>query len=162
MAPSCGGPSETALSGSVKGRQEDGWYQGCPVQLSNPTIPGDTRARSIGGGAASCCMREVQRIDDLERLRLAVREELQAQAAMNDVMLNIPLLDRMASGVAAQVDYGFDVRWAPKWVKTGDAHRWTEDGEELVECLVCGRTTAHLPPAEADEWYADHRSQHDE
>ncbi len=79
---------------------------------------------------------------------------------MHDVTLDKPTLDRMASGVAAHVDHGFDVRWAPKWVKAGEPHRWTADGEEFIECLVCGRTTAHFTSVEADEWYADHRSEH--
>jgi hypothetical protein len=105
-------------------------------------------------------MREVQRIDDVQRLQLAVRDELQAQAAMQDVVLDVSVLDRMASGVAAHVNYGFEVRWAPKWVKAGDAHRWSEDGEEFVKCLGCGRTTSHPTAVEADEWYADHLSQH--
>ena len=105
-------------------------------------------------------MREVQRIDDVQRLQRAVRAELQAQTAMQNVVLDISVLDRLACGVAAHVDYGFDVRWAPKWVKAGDAHRWSEDGEEFVECLVCGRTTAHAIAGEADEWYTGHRTEH--
>jgi hypothetical protein len=105
-------------------------------------------------------MREVRRIDDWERLRLAIRAELQAQYAIEDHPVDDQLLDVLAQAVATRIDYGFAFRWEPRWIKPGEPHRWTEGREHFVECLACGRTTAHPSDAEATDWYSDHRREH--
>jgi hypothetical protein len=107
-------------------------------------------------------MREVPYPDDLERLRDAVRDELAVQQGISGETSDDRRLDTLTDMVVARIDYGFDVRWKPKWVPSGDAHRWIEDGEHHVECLTCRRITAHASAADADAWYEEHRlAEHD-
>ena len=106
-------------------------------------------------------VREVVPPDDAERLRLLIREELQAQSALEELQPDPSILDHLAWALTAQIGYGFEYRWAPKWVAAGDPHRWTEAGGHMVECLACGRTTAHSREDAARHWYAEHRSEHD-
>jgi hypothetical protein len=106
-------------------------------------------------------VRDVAPIDDLTRLRLAIRDELAVQHGIGRRDLDdASWLDVLSEMLAARVDYGFDVHWAPKWVRPGEPHTWTEAGEFFVECLRCRTTTAHPTDAEARKWYEGHRSEH--
>ena len=102
---------------------------------------------------------------DLERLRDNIRAELQAQRAMRDLDLDDATLDGLADGITSNVDYGFSVKWEPKWVHGDEPHRWTEQPGEaptkwFVECVRCKRITAHDSQAEADAWWERHASDH--
>jgi hypothetical protein len=102
-------------------------------------------------------MREVPYPDDLERLHDAVRDELAVQHGISRRPADDQWLDTLAAMVVARVNYGFDVRWRPSWVSSGEPHRWTEGGDHCVECLECRRITAHASGTDADAWYDEHR-----
>jgi hypothetical protein len=53
--------------------------------------------------------------DEFERLVGNIREELQAQDALQDLGLAPEVLTQLAASVAANIDYAFDVRWSPRW-----------------------------------------------
>lgn len=75
--------------------------------------------------------------DDFDRLVGNVRDELQSQNAMGGHGLTDEVLDRLASAIAVNVDYGFDVRWAPNWVKPGQPHAWQDEEGAFAECVDC-------------------------
>lgn len=124
------------------------------------------RARTAARCASSTLLRhpervrEVPAIDDLTRLRLAIRDELVVQYGISGQEVDGRWLDVLTDMVAARVDHSFDVRWAPKWVRSGDPHRWAEGGEYFVECLACGVTTAHPTEDGASGWFDEHRRSH--
>jgi hypothetical protein len=89
-------------------------------------------------------------------MRDNVRSELQAQRAMADLPLDDATLDRLAEGIAANLDYAFSIAWSPRWVKGDEPHRWTEGSQHFVECLKCKRITVHPTSVDADRWYEDH------
>ncbi len=90
-----------------------------------------------------------------------IRDELHAQVALRGLTLDDETLDGLAAGIATNIDYGFDVTWAPRWVKDNDPHRWVEGRgtpaeSHFVGCLRCRVITQH-PAAEAgDEWWEGH------
>lgn len=80
---------------------------------------------------------------------------------MRDLHLDETTLDALAKAIATNVEYAFDVKWAPRWAKEGDPHRWVERspsaGEShFVECLRCKRITVHPTAEKADEWWSSH------
>jgi hypothetical protein len=110
-------------------------------------------------------MADVQYPTDLERLRDNIRGELQAQRAMRDLALDDATLDGLADAITSNVDYGFSVKWAPRWVHGEEPHRWTEPTGGapttwFVECLRCARITAHPSQADSDAWWARHALEH--
>ncbi len=87
---------------------------------------------------------------DLERLKSNIREELAAQSALRDLGLDESSLDGLANSIAVNIEYAFDVKWAPRCVKPGDAHYWSEPSAELptgenhfAECLLCEWISSH-------------------
>lgn len=106
-------------------------------------------------------MTDVPYPTDYDRMRDNIRDELAAQKAMADLPLDDVTLDRMADGIATNLDYAFSVAWAPRWVKEGNPHRWVEGPQHFVECLRCQRITAHQSGDEADAWWEAHvRAEH--
>lgn len=109
---------------------------------------------------------EVPYPTDEERLRTSIRTELRAQRAMADLALDDTALDQLADAIAYNTEEAFAVRWAPRWVKDGAPHRWTEPvggepTEHFVDCIRCRRMTVHKSAAEADAWYERHgREEH--
>ena len=106
-------------------------------------------------------MVEIPYPTDYERMRDNIRAELQAQRAMVDLPLDDSTLDRLADGIATNLDYGFSVEWRPRWVKGDEPQRWAEPPgdrptDHYVECLRCRRITMHGSAAEADAWWASH------
>jgi hypothetical protein len=102
---------------------------------------------------------------DIDRLVGNIRTELHAQLGMARLELDESVIESLAVGIASNIDYAFEFRWRPRWVPSGDAHRWTEssesgDEQHFVECLQCKRITVHESAAEGDAWYAEHVSQH--
>ena len=80
--------------------------------------------------------------------------------------LNQTTVDNLVAGIAANIDYAFEFRWRPRWLKDGDAHRWTEGSESdeprhFVECLACKRITVHACVDEATAWYVTHTEDDD-
>lgn len=71
----------------------------------------------------------------------------------------------MADAIAASVDNAFDIEWAPRWVKPGDAHYWSEPSNELpsgeihfAECLECDWVSGHNPTRrEAEQKFGRHK-----
>jgi hypothetical protein len=109
-------------------------------------------------------MVEVPYPDDNERLINNIREELLAQRALSDLPITDQQIAHVAVSIASNVEYGFEVRWAPRWVKGDDPHHWVEGDEQLryfMECLRHKRITMHESEAEAADWWAEHlRSEH--
>ena len=107
-------------------------------------------------------MTEVPYPTDYDRMVDNIRSELLAQRAMRDLPLDDSQVDALANAIAANLDYGFSVSWAPRWVEPGDPHRWTEpmtadQRQHFVECLQCRRITVHPSEADANAWYERHR-----
>lgn len=93
----------------------------------------------------------------------AVRDEMQVQNGIMGSQLDEVTVDNLAAMVGSRIDYGFNVKWAPKWVKPGEPHQWQESDESspsgewhFRECLVCGRMTRHADSDEADADYMAH------
>ena len=88
--------------------------------------------------------------DDHERLIDDVRTELEAQRAIRGLPLDDATLDGLADNVVTNIEYAFDVNWAPRWIKDGSYHRWIDTPPDaapshFVECLRCARITViHL------------------
>lgn len=105
-------------------------------------------------------MAEVPYPNDFDRLRANIREELSAQRAMGDLPLDQIVIDRLADGIASNIEYAFDVHWAPKWAKNDEPHRWTEavEGRDqyFVECLRCRKVWVFPSVAEADSRWEQH------
>ena len=100
---------------------------------------------------------------DQERLVGSIRDELQAQRALRDLALDDQTLDSLSDAIATNIDYGFDVRWAGRWVRRGDPHRWIENGgtqaeSHFGECLSCRVITEHPSVESANEWWSRHQS----
>ena len=98
-----------------------------------------------------------------ERVRALLRDAIQdeigvAAAMMNRVELGEQFIERLAWAVATRLDYAFQFRWNPDWLKPGDIHAWSEDAEWFARCGVC---LADSPPsksnAEAKQWVRGHR-----
>ena len=53
--------------------------------------------------------------EPLKRLTENVREELQAQNALGNLGLSEADIKSLTRAVATNVDYAFEVRWAPRW-----------------------------------------------
>lgn len=106
-------------------------------------------------------MSDVPYPDDWDRLGENILTELRVQNAGRRLNLPDPVVAGLAEGLLAEVRYAFDVRWAPKWVRSGDPHKWSEPGDggttaHYVDCIRCRRLSVHPGPAEADAWYAEH------
>ena len=71
-----------------------------------------------------------------------IREEIGVQLAAARVELNQTTVDNLVAGIAANIDYAFELRWRPRWVKDGDAHRWTEGSESRVTAVMRQRCSA--------------------
>ena len=74
---------------------------------------------------------------------------------MADLALDDATLDQLAGGIAYNIEYAFAVRWAPRWVKDGEPHHWTEpEGREptqhFVDCVRCRRLSVHQSATKAD------------
>lgn len=96
--------------------------------------------------------------DDFDRLMGNVREELQAQNAMDGLGLSEDALDRLAEAIAVNVQYVFDVRWAPR-LKEGEPHAWEEGGAAFAECVPCRIVFGPAAsPAGARDLYDEHRA----
>ncbi|WP_182905869.1 hypothetical protein [Microbispora sp. H13382] len=99
-----------------------------------------------------------------DRLIGNIRDELVAQKVLHDLDLDDAALDGLAWGIAANLQYAFDVTWAPKWAR--EVHSWVEadagmpTGENhCTECLRCGWLTGQNPTKEqAQAEYAEHVS----
>ena len=104
----------------------------------------------------SVAVREHPYPDDHQRLRFAVRDELAAQHGIGRRCADDAWIEVLADMVVARIDYGFDVRWAPTWLKGSQVHRWIEDGEHYVDCVRCRRLTSHASDADATAWHAEH------
>ena len=52
---------------------------------------------------------------DFERLIGNIREELQAQNALRNIRLSQELIGELAECIASNLDYAFEVKWAPRW-----------------------------------------------
>jgi hypothetical protein len=50
---------------------------------------------------------------------------------MADLPLDDATLDRLAEGIAANLDYAFSIAWSPRWVKDDEPHRWTEGSQHF-------------------------------
>lgn len=109
-------------------------------------------------------MVEIPRTPDSLRLRQNIRLELASQRAIAGLDLDDSVLDGLAESIAANIEYGFEIRWSPQWVKEGDPNRWEEGANEqtkyFVECLHCNRVTVHHTKSDADAWWAAHRQDH--
>lgn len=103
-------------------------------------------------------MRQERYPEDLGRLRDAIRDELAVQHGIEGREVDGKWLDVLADMISSRIDYGFDIRWAPKWVAPGSAHQWEEDGEHFAECLRCRIVTVHESAAGATQWYTAHLS----
>ncbi|MFG1944747.1 hypothetical protein [Nonomuraea sp. NPDC048826] len=111
-------------------------------------------------------MPELEPVSLEDRLIGNIRDELEAQNALQELSLDAQTLDKLAWAVAANLHYAFDVAWAPKWAH--DVHSWSEPDEGLPtgeshfsECLRCGWLTGHNPTREqALAEYAGHVSTH--
>lgn len=101
-------------------------------------------------------MSDVPYPTDHERMRANIREQLGVETAIGNLPLDDSTLDRMAEGIATNLDYAFSVAWAPRWVKEGEPHRWVEGTQHFVECTRCRRITAHDASIEADAWWEEH------
>jgi len=78
---------------------------------------------------------------DSERLRENIRGELQAQRAMRDLDLDDATLDGLTAAITANVDYGFSVKWQPRWVRGNEPHRWTEPPGDAPAKWIVRRST---------------------
>jgi hypothetical protein len=111
-------------------------------------------------------VQEVPYLNDKERLVGNIREELQAQRAMRVVDLSDQVVEDLAFAIALNIEYGFDVRWAPKWVGGVGHHDWIEDRnmphpKYFVECLMHQRIAVHASEDEAADWWNAHvRDEH--
>lgn len=106
-------------------------------------------------------MTDVPYPDDIDRLVENIRTEINAQLGMARIELPSETVEQLASAIAANIDYAFDFRWRPRWVKDGEPHHWqrsTESGGEqyFIECLRCKRITVHPTADDATAWYAEH------
>lgn len=101
---------------------------------------------------------------DSDRLRGNIREELRAQTAMGDLPLDEIVIERLAEGIANNVEYAFEVRWSPRWVKDDEPHRWTESSEgrdeHFLECARCRKLWVFQSATEADSWWERHVQGH--
>ena len=109
----------------------------------------------------ACLMSEVPYPSDGERLLGNIREEIQAQSAGSSLRLTDEDVERLAISIASNVEYGFDVRWAPRWIKGDDPHRWVEGPDTtnptyFVECLRHKRITMHESETDATNWWSGH------
>lgn len=95
-------------------------------------------------------------MEDLDRLRDAIRDELSAQHGIRGLEIDSEWLDTLADSVSSRVEYGFDVEWNPRWVRPGEPQRWEEDGEFYVECLKCRRVTIHHTYEDGTSWFTAH------
>ena len=108
---------------------------------------------------------EVPYPDDIDRLAENIRTEINAQLGMERIDLDQSVLENLTAGIASSIDYAFEFHWRPRWVRSGDAHRWAAasesgDPQHFVECLRCKRITVHASAAEGDAWYSDHVRHH--
>ena len=110
-------------------------------------------------------MTDVPYPDDLVRLIGNIRTELKAQLGMAEIEVPSALVDRLASNIAANIDYAFHFEWRPRWVKGDEPHRWhdtSESGDEryFVECLRCKVITVHATADDRTAWYTNHADGH--
>lgn len=103
--------------------------------------------------------------DDIDRLVGNIRTEINAQLGMSRVELDHSVIEHLAVGIASNIDHAFEFHWRPRWVQSGEAHRWTEtsksgDDQHFVECLHCKRITVHATAAQGDAWYSQHVREH--
>ena len=79
---------------------------------------------------------------------------------MGELPLDEIVIDRLAEGIADNIEYAFEVHWAPRWAKSGEPHRWTETTEGrdqyFVECLGCRKLWVFPSAAEADSCWEGH------
>lgn len=92
----------------------------------------------------------------------AVLDELRhASAFYGDLELTDEQLASLAWAVTTRLDYAFNVRWDPDWVKEGEAHTWVEDGQVFARCTRC---LAMSPPCADREaavaWHVEHAKTH--
>lgn len=98
-----------------------------------------------------------------ELLEHNIRSEIGAQNSMSDLGLSDRQAEQLAWAIAAEVDRAFSVDWDPDWVRPGEVHHWTENGQHFARCPVClGDSPAEAQLAEAVAWAKRHRDEHDE
>lgn len=94
-----------------------------------------------------------------------VTDELDTQAAMRDLHWPEGLTRQLAEAIVSNLDYAFDIRWRPRWVKPGEPHHWSETGEDpddtlyFTECLACGQIFESGSEASAQTAYQAHRAE---
>lgn len=103
--------------------------------------------------------------DDFDRLVENVRQELQAQNAIGELGLADDVLDQLASAIATNAVYAFEVKWAPKWLRRAEPHAWHDEEGAFAECVDCRLIFGPEPDPEAarrafdEHWSANHRGE---
>lgn len=101
---------------------------------------------------------------ELELLYDNVLSELDNQNWGSNLGLTSAALEQLAWAVTASIDYAFDVRWSPDWVRPGAPHVWHDGDGWHARCNVCLAES----PASTDEdavrgWFTRHaHEQHPE
>ncbi len=108
-------------------------------------------------------MPQLPPIDNFGRLIDNIHDELVVKNIMLNLDLNDQTLKILAEDVAINIDYAFDVRWSPDWVRKGDPHAWHEETDSILnhfaECVTCGAVFAEQTSNEAQAAYRLHASE---
>lgn len=106
-------------------------------------------------------MPELPPIDTFGRLTEHIQDELVAMNVPLNLQLDAATVGDLAESIAVNITYAFEVKWAPKWVKAGQPHRWQEATPDAkthyVECLACGAVFADASAEAAEVSYRDHQ-----
>lgn len=100
-----------------------------------------------------------------ERVARLLEDNVRSQLFAHNDGWNLGLSDdairSLASGVAVEILYAFDVDWAPDWVGSGDVHVWAASGGYFARCSGC---LCDSPPCssreEASAWAHAHEASH--
>lgn len=101
---------------------------------------------------------------ELELLYDNVLSEMDNQNWSRNLGLTSAALEQLASAVTASIDYAFDVRWSPDWVKPGTPHVWRDGDGWHARCNAC---LAESPASTSEDavqgWFTQHdRERHPE
>lgn len=91
----------------------------------------------------------------------SVLTELVTQNAARGLGLDRGTLESLAAAVTTNLEYAFDIAWAPSWVRPGEAHVWTEAARWFARCGSCLLSSPPEPTdAAARRWHAEHVAEH--
>ncbi|MCM3656599.1 hypothetical protein M3147_04965 [Agromyces mediolanus] len=98
----------------------------------------------------------------LELLQSNILEQLDAENMLCDLGLEADALERLAWALTANIQYAFDVRWAPKWVPKGSPHIWGQWDQTFARCNEClAESPALASENQAKAWFSSHRVIHE-